>query len=191
MTRQCDSEYYQRLHDSHPAFQENNWLLQDLPRLVRLGGESILELGCGNGRFLEVAARHWRRVVGLDWAASPVMPGILEANPGIEFVQSDLRGFVPREPFDVVVSADFLEHLPTTELVPCLARMHQFGFRHFHRIACYDDGHSHLSILSPDQWLELFDQVAPAAYRILAVEHRKRDPSKPVILVEGARATGA
>ena len=47
-----DAGYYQALHDAHPAFQNNNWMVQDLDRLRAYGGESLLELGCGNGLFL-------------------------------------------------------------------------------------------------------------------------------------------
>lgn len=178
-----DAAYYQGLHDENRAFQANNWLLQDLPLLRSWGGDSLLELGCGNGMFLERAAEIWPRVVGLDWALSPVIEDIRARDPRIEFVQADASAWSPTAPFDIVASADFLEHLPPDELPRLLAKFHAFGHRHFHRIACYDDGHSHLSILEPEAWMRLFDQVAPGRYRLLSNEPRKQQVDKRVITV--------
>lgn len=178
-----DATYYQRLHDTHPAFQGNNWLTQDLDTLKQYPSRSILELGCGNGRFLSLAAEHWERVVGVDWARSPVLDQVLGTNPNVSFVQADILAWEPGAEFDLVVSADFLEHLPPDRLPDALARFHRFGARHYHRIACYDDGHSHLSILTPGQWEALFEQTAPGAYRLLSREARKGDSSKMVITV--------
>jgi cyclopropane fatty-acyl-phospholipid synthase-like methyltransferase len=61
----ANADYYQQLHDSNRAFIDNNWLLPELDALRALGGRSILEVGCGNGRFLELAAQHWESVVGI------------------------------------------------------------------------------------------------------------------------------
>lgn len=178
-----DAEYYQSLHDNHPAFQNNNWMTQDLEALKALGGNSLLELGCGNGRFLDMAAAHWSKVVGIDWARSPVLDDVLARNPGVSFVQGDILTWTTDETFDLVVSADFLEHLPPDSLVDALRRFHRFGGRHYHRIACYDDGHSHLSIHAPETWLELFAAVAPDRYALLSCEARKGNPDKLVITI--------
>jgi len=178
-----DAAYYQALHDTHPAFQNNNWLTQDLEVLKSWPGQSIAELGCGNGRFLEQAADRWARVVGVDWARSPVLDEVIGRKANVSFVQADILSWTPEESFDVVASADFLEHLPTAELPGALQRFHSFGRRHYHRIACYDDGHSHLSIYPPEWWMETFDRVAPGAYRLLSREARKGDQSKLVITV--------
>lgn len=189
MTRKgIGADYYQQLHDQSPAFQGNNWLLADLESLRGVGGESILELGCGNGLFLEQAAASWSRVAGLDWARSPVLEGILARCPNVSFEQADVLAWQPRETFDIVASADFLEHLPPELLPVTLQRIHGFGRAQFHRIACYDDGHSHLSIYPPEQWLALFAAVDPA-YRLLSSEPRKGNPANLVITI-GTIAAG-
>lgn len=178
-----DAAYYQALHDNHPAFQNNNWLTQDLEVLRAWPGKSILELGCGNGRFLDMAAGHWDTVVGVDWARSPVIDEVIAKRPNVSFEQADTLSWNPGRTFDVVVSADFLEHLPPDRLLAALQRFHGFGQRHYHRIACYDDGHSHLSIFPPEWWMQLFEQVAPGAYRLITSEARKGDQSKLVITI--------
>lgn len=178
-----DAGYYQSLHDTNPAFQNNNWLTQDLTLLRQWGGQSLLELGCGNGRFLQLAAEHWPRVVGVDWARSPFIEQTIASRPGISFVQADILEWTPDGRFDLVVSADFLEHLPPDKLGDILKRIHGFGRRHYHRIACYDDGHSHLSIHPPRRWIELFEVAAPGCYRLLSCDPRKGDKSKLVITI--------
>lgn len=181
-----DAAYYQWLHDTHPAFQANNWLTQDLETLKQWPSRSILELGCGNGRFLSLAAEHWERVMGVDWARSPILDEVLRKHPNASFDQADILAWQPQSAFDLVVSADFLEHLPPDRLLDALTRFHTFGGQHYHRIACYDDGHSHLSIFPPRHWLELFRKVGPLDYSIISQEARKGNPDKMVITI-GAR----
>lgn len=182
----ANPEYYQRLHDENLAFQRNNWLVEELPTLVKVGGESILELGCGNGKFLAAAAPHWKNVVGLDWARSPVLTDILSKVSNVTFTQADVTVWEPVRPFDLVVSADFLEHLPLDRLPFVLKRIARFGRRNFHKIACYDDGHSHLSILSPLEWLHLFCRIAPEGiWSIASLTTRKGVQSKQVVCVLG------
>ena len=57
---------YQQFHDENIHYQTNNWLVDDLPILVRTGAGSIVEIGTGNGRFLDLAASTFDRVVGID-----------------------------------------------------------------------------------------------------------------------------
>lgn len=180
-----DAGYYQALHDEHPAFQSNNWLLQDLDTLRSWGSGSLLELGCGNGLFLLKAAALWQEVTGVDWARSPVMDRVLKQCANVRFVQADVLNWRPDKVYDIVASADFLEHLPPSAIVPFLRCIGPFGRRHFHRIACYDDGHSHLSIFGPDEWVRLLREGIGDHCRVLTVEHRKGDPSKLVVTVGG------
>jgi cyclopropane fatty-acyl-phospholipid synthase-like methyltransferase len=185
------ADYYQRLHDEAPAFRQNNWLLDEVATLRSLGGRSILELGCGNGLFLREAAAIWDEVVGVDWARSPVLDSVLAEHPNARFEQADLRIYSPGRTFDVVASADFLEHIAPGDLPALVAAASTFGPRQLHKIACYDDGHSHLSILPPERWMRVFRDAAPAfLWRIHGQTERKGNPQKPVIVIVGALAPG-
>lgn len=180
----CDSAYYQQLHDSSHNYQDKNWLIDELPDLLALGGRSLVELGCGNGRFLAQAAEHWEEVTGVDWARSPVLDALLREQPRIRFVQQDATRLQLPVRVDLLVSADFLEHLPPKTLPDLIVRMHAGARTCFHKIACYDDGHSHLSVLSAESWLALFDAAAPGAgYRILKQTYRRAGQRKPVIVL--------
>lgn len=179
-----DARYYQQLHDENPAFQRNNWMVDELPRLRPLGGRSLLEVGCGNGRFLDVAAAHWARVVGTDWARSPHLDAVLAAHANVSFVLADATSDALPGGFDIVCSADFLEHLPEEALPGVLTRLLAAGRWNLHKIACYDDGHSHLSILPPDRWLALW-HASPGgqSMRVLQTTLRKGQADKIVLLV--------
>ncbi|HEX2081191.1 MAG TPA: class I SAM-dependent methyltransferase [Longimicrobium sp.] len=188
--RRADAGYYQALHDTSPRYQTNNWLIDDLPALLAVGAESILEVGCGNGLFLQRAAKHWKDVTGVDWARSPVLDRVLRENPGIRFVQQDVAAFRPERRYGLLASADFLEHLPPASLPEVIRRLHAAADVCYHRIACYDDGHSHLSVFRPKSWLRRFEAACPGAgYRIVGTSVRKGRRKKTVVVISNLGAS--
>lgn len=187
--RRADAAYYQALHDRSSRYQTNNWLLDDLPALLAVGAGSILEMGCGNGLFLRRAAEHWDDVTGVDWARSPVLDRVLRENPGIRFVQQDVAAFRPERRYGLLASADFLEHLPPASLPEVIRRLHAAADVCYHRIACYDDGHSHLSVFRPKSWLRRFEQACPrAGYRIVGTSVRRGRRKKTVVVISNLGA---
>jgi SAM-dependent methyltransferase len=181
--RRADAGYYQALHETSPKYQTNNWLVEELPELRGVGAASILEVGCGNGLFLRHAAAHWADVTGMDWARSPVLDGVLREHPGVRFLQQDIAVFHPDRRWGLLASADFLEHLAPPALPDVIRRLHAAADVCYHKIACYDDGHSHLSVFSPQAWLRLFQQACPGAgYRIVKTSIRKRRRKKVVVI---------
>ena len=182
--RRCGVEHYRSLHQNSAKYQQNNWLLDDLAALAATGGESILEVGCGNGLFLASASGHWRDVVGVDWVRSGVLDRVLREHPAIQFVQGDIADVEIGRRFDLLVSADFLEHLAPAALPAIIRKLHDRGRWCYHKIACYDDGHSHLSIFGPRRWLRLFDQAVPGGgYRIAARAYRNGRRTKQVVVI--------
>lgn len=185
------AEYYQNLHDTNQAFMNNNWLVNELELIRKLARNvsSVLELGCGNGRFLELAVGVWPAVTGVDWARSGHLENLLKTHTNIRFIQADIATLKLEENYDLIVSADFLEHLPKKLLGPVIAESLRSGRINFHKIACYDDGHSHLSILPPEEWLALFNsQPGGEDIRIVHSELRKGNPRNIVLTLSNGTA---
>ncbi|MCC6163986.1 MAG: class I SAM-dependent methyltransferase [Acidobacteria bacterium] len=176
-TRTC--EYYQHIHEQNEAYQTNNWLLDELERIDAFGATTVLELACGNGRFLDRAAARFTHVYGCDWAVSPLVAPVLAAHANVTFFRTDLYRESPPCHADLVVSADFLEHISPDAIDEVLRRIDTLGPSAFHKIACYDDGHSHLTILSPDEWLVRLHAI-DADYRLERVEDRHGDPTRQI-----------
>lgn len=149
-----NSSYYQGLHDFSKQFQSNNWLLEHIDILKQVKGP-ILEIGCGNGEFITEAAKYSSHVTGLDWAKSPEL-GALPQNA--EFIEGDATkfNFGAHNKYDLICSADVLEHFPVPSLKVLLDKVTEAAKHNFHVVACYDDGHSHITVHPPEWWLELF-----------------------------------
>ena len=152
------STYYQKLHENSEHYQNNNWLLEHSTKLKNFN-DSILEIGCGNGDFLVEAASFCTKVTGLDWAKSPDLPD-LPANAS--FVEGDATKFdFSKEHYELICSADVLEHFPNAALDLLIPRLIASAKYNFHIIACYDDGHSHITVNEPEWWLEQFQKHQP------------------------------
>jgi SAM-dependent methyltransferase len=80
-----------------------------------LKGKLVLEVGCGMGRFAEVATRWGARVVGVDLSAAEVAAQNLASRDFVAF-QADFftLPFAP-ESFDVIYSIGVLHHTPDCE----------------------------------------------------------------------------
>ena len=115
--------------------------------------------------------------MGCDWAVSPRIEGVIATHSNVKFFQVDLYQHLPPCRAELVVSADFLEHMDPHSLLGVLQRIDSLADMAFHKIACYDDMHSYLSVLPPAEWLALFRSVNPA-YRLERVELRKGDPAR-------------
>lgn len=172
------SSYYQYVHQTNEAYKANNWLITETDAILSARPSSILEVGCGNGRFLAAVRGRVERVVGVDWAASPILT---ELGLSDHFVKCDITcEDLPK--VDLVCSADVLEHIAPDLLPSTLRRLHCAGREQYHVIACYDDGHSHLTVMEPRMWLLAFRNISER-YRMLDIRLRRDDPSQPICVI--------
>ncbi len=84
--------------------------------LADLRGKTILDVGCGMGRFMEVVAGAGARVVGVDLSQAVEAAAVnLERFENAAVVQADLFSlpFAP-ETFDAIYSVGVLHHTPST-----------------------------------------------------------------------------
>ncbi len=81
-----------------------------------LAGKLVLDVGCGMGRFAEVATRWGAHVVGIDLSLAPEAAVENLADRDATFLQADIfqLPFAP-ESFDVIYSIGVLHHTPNCE----------------------------------------------------------------------------
>jgi SAM-dependent methyltransferase len=83
-----------------------------------LRGRSVLDLGCGSGRYLvEAAQRGAGRIVGVDFApemlaAARALAATVPSADRIELVCADLADLQLQERFDLVIANGLFDYLP-------------------------------------------------------------------------------
>jgi ubiquinone/menaquinone biosynthesis C-methylase UbiE/uncharacterized protein YbaR (Trm112 family) len=82
-----------------------------------LKGKLVLDVGCGMGRFSDVASRWGATVVGIDLtSAVDAAYGNLGARPNVNLAQADVFHMPFRdETFDAIFSIGVLHHTPNTQ----------------------------------------------------------------------------
>src|SRR6185503_8675271 len=82
--------------------------------LQKIEFDSLLDVGCGEGRFLHEASKRFpeQRLVGMDLSARAVEYAKL-LNPTVEFWSGDITdATLVSEKFDVITLIETLEHIP-------------------------------------------------------------------------------
>ena len=82
-----------------------------------LSGKLVLDVGCGMGRFAEVASRWGAKVIGIDLSrAAEIAARNLADRPNVWICRADLRRLpFALESFDYIYSVGVLHHTPSCE----------------------------------------------------------------------------
>ena len=89
-----------------------------LSRLNSVNFESLLDIGCGDGRFLREVSRRYSNIdlKGVDYSRTAVQ--LAKAmNPAIEYLCADITAESLPKKYDVVTMIEVLEHIPP-EIIP-------------------------------------------------------------------------
>ena len=141
-----------------------------------LKGKWVLDVGCGMGRFAEVASRWGARVVGIDLSrAAQVAAQNLADRKNVWLCRSDLFAlpFAP-ESFDYIYSLGVLHHTPNCEMAfKGLPRFLKAGgtiaiwiyssYNNYYRMS---DFYRRLTSRLPLHWLHSLCQVAGLLYYV-------------------------
>lgn len=94
-------------------FQESALALSErvLKQTVPEGG-SVLDIGCGTGRWSRVAARHAKHVVGIDYDEGSIKTArAISTEPNLEYTAGDVTKDLKGQSFDVGLLIHTLEHI--------------------------------------------------------------------------------
>jgi len=112
------SAFYDRQHED-ADYRRNNWLLDQVATVKNIAPRTIVEIGCGNGRFLRAVAPYATQVIGVDWAHSPELVDLPD-NVSVLRVNV-VTGAVPAG--DVICSADVLEHFAPRDIDAVVSKL--------------------------------------------------------------------
>ena len=153
----------------HPERSERNFRNKARMREEDVRGKLVLDVGCGMGRFAEVATRWGGRVVGVDLSeAAEVAASNLDGRDFVAF-QTDVFSLpFKHETFDCIYSIGVLHHTPNCEaafksLVPylkpggCIAIWLYSGYNKWYRLS---DEYRKITHRIPVKYLHAFLRVA-------------------------------
>ncbi len=177
-------DYYARMYRPHWFFRNpRKYLERDaaLLRIVRPTPASrVLEVGSARGDTAFFLAPRVHSVVGIDAAPVAVAAARAElaarALPNVRFEEADARDLsrVPGGPFDVVLLADFVEHVLDDVLLPCL-RSARLVLREGGGLAIYTPNAAH--------WAERIKAAVPFLQQ---EDHIAVRPAERVVALAGA-----
>jgi SAM-dependent methyltransferase len=99
-----------------PDFAELNFRRKTGLRLEELKGKLVLDVGCGMGRFAEVATRWGARVIGVDLSAAAEVAAHNLQEREFLAMQADVMALpFAHETFDCIYSIGVLHHTPDCE----------------------------------------------------------------------------
>ena len=101
-----------------PLHQINPLRLAWIDGLVGLGGQQVVDVGCGGGILADAMARKGAQVLGIDLATKSLKVAQLHAleagTPGVQYREVSAEALAAERSgqFDVVTCMEMLEHVP-------------------------------------------------------------------------------
>jgi len=156
-------------HESERTFRQKTGFTPS-----ELSGKLVLDVGCGMGRFAEVASRWGARVIGVDLSqAAEVAADNLAARENVTFFQANLFSlpFAPGT-FDCIYSIGVLHHTPNCEkafrsLLPLLkpgGRIAIWLYSGYHKWYRLSDFYRKFTSRLSNDWLLALCHVAVPLY---------------------------
>jgi len=103
--------------DSKNGFNISEELLENviLEKLPYLKNKTVLEVGCGAGRFSEHIVKFAKKSVLVDLSQA-IFFNVAKDNPNCTRIKADFTKLIPDQKFDVVICRGVLQHTPKPKL---------------------------------------------------------------------------
>lgn len=88
-----------------------------------LKNKSILEIGCGAGRFTEYLVKESKICVSVDLSEA-IFYNIAKKNKNLFLIKSDLMDLIAKEKFDIVICRGVIQHTPNP--LDTILKLHEF-----------------------------------------------------------------
>lgn len=110
------------------GYEYLSYLYFVLDKVCQIGFESLLDVGCGDGRFLFELSRKLpnKKLVGIDYSKRAIDYARI-MNPRVEWVCGDIRDKnIFEVDFDIITLIETLEHIKPDEIKPFLEGVHNY-----------------------------------------------------------------
>ena len=108
-------DYYEQRAQDFSASRQRDWpLFISLVNYIKKGG-SVLDLGCGNGRFYPLVLQKGADYLGLD-TSSRLLSEAKKMYPQGKFAAGDVLDLKIKDKFDAVFLIAVLHHIPSRDL---------------------------------------------------------------------------
>jgi len=111
--KQTGNALYHGLEVDGQLKNYNKWIIENIREAF---GKNILEIGCGMGTMIDLAAARGRKITGADIDSGFITHAKKKyaGNPDIKIIKADMEGLsrkFKRRPFDTVMMINTLEHI--------------------------------------------------------------------------------
>ena len=136
-----------------PAVDAKDDILRELAELIRYRvrpePETVVDIGCGTGKFLSVLKDAGYEPTGIDIADNCLDADVF----GLPFICSPVTDLPEGMEFDAVVCCDMMEHIPAEMIRPVLVAIRKLSDKAVIGISGIPgDGTLHCSVLSREDW---------------------------------------
>ena len=95
------------LHPKHRIMNYHKFFIDHINE-----GDTVLDIGCGNGALTRDVAQKAKKVIGIDISRQNINIAETEYNtPNIEYIFGDATTYNFKQKFDVIIMSNVLEHI--------------------------------------------------------------------------------